>query len=185
MNPSRTVAHQTNPVAAIRTNPNAALAAGSGRAARHWVGPTMAERSGQPRGPRTGAYPGTFDPIHNSHLDIIRRATLFHVVEDGHGAVARLVGAAEPNEPEPDGRGPNEPEPNSFGSNEPGGGDPNAPELDGRGPNEPGGDRNRPEPDRFGPNEPGPNSFGSNEPESDDGSGLDPLGPASESPDHG
>jgi hypothetical protein len=140
MNPSRTVAHQTNPVAAIRTNPNAALAAGSGRAARHWVGPTMAERSGQPRGPRTGVYPGTFDPIHNSHLDIIRRATLFHVVEDGHGAVARLVGAAEPNEPEPDGRGPNEP---------------------------------------------GPNSFGSNEPESDDGSGLDPLGPASESPDHG
>jgi hypothetical protein len=86
----------------------------------------MAEQSGQPRGPRTGVCPGTFDPIHNGHLDIIRRATLFDVVEDAHAAVARLVGAAAPNEPEPNGRGPIEPGPNSFGS-KPGGGDPNEP----------------------------------------------------------
>lgn len=26
-------------------------------------------------GPRTGVYPGTFDPIHNGHIDVIRRAT--------------------------------------------------------------------------------------------------------------
>ena len=25
---------------------------------------------------RTGIYPGTFDPIHNGHVDIIRRATV-------------------------------------------------------------------------------------------------------------
>jgi hypothetical protein len=93
----------------------------------------MTEQPGQPRGPRTGVYPGTFDPIHNGHLDIIRRAPLFDVAEDEHVvAVARLIGAAEPDEPEPNGPGPNEPgggddpndpEPNGFGSNEPGGGD--------------------------------------------------------------
>ena len=26
-------------------------------------------------GPRTGVYPGTFDPIHNGHLDVVKRAT--------------------------------------------------------------------------------------------------------------
>jgi cytidyltransferase-like protein len=109
----------------------------------------------EPSGSRTGVYPGTFDPIHNGHLDIIRRATLFDVAEDEHVvAVARLVGAAEPNDPEPNGSppdepggDPNRPEPNSFGSNDPGGGDPNQPESrDGR---------------------------------------LEPLGPASGAPDHG
>jgi hypothetical protein len=73
----------------------------------------MTEQSGQPRGPRTGVYPGTFDPIH-----MIRRTTLFDVAEDEHVvAVARPIGAAEPNEPEQDGpgghafsgSGPNEP----------------------------------------------------------------------------
>ncbi|SDG46796.1 pantetheine-phosphate adenylyltransferase [Roseospirillum parvum] len=35
----------------------------------------MAEANSQPRGPRVGVYPGTFDPITNGHLDIIQRAT--------------------------------------------------------------------------------------------------------------
>jgi hypothetical protein len=82
----------------------------------------MTEQPGRPRGLRTSAYPGTFDPIH-----IIRRVTLFDIGEDEHGgAVARLVGAAEPNEPEQDGPGGH-----AFsgsGPNEPGGGDPNEPE---------------------------------------------------------
>jgi hypothetical protein len=134
----------------------------------------MAEQSGRPRGLRTGVCRGPFGLIHNGHLDIIRRATLFHVVEDGHAAVARLVAAAEPNEPELNGCGPNEPGPNSFGSNEPGGSsDPNEPERDGPGPNETGGDPNQPEPNGRGPNEPGPNSFGSNEP----GGSSDPNEP--------
>jgi hypothetical protein len=73
----------------------------------------------EPRGLRTGVCRGTFDPIHNRPLDIIRRATLFDVVEDAHAAVARLVGDSDPNQREPD----------SFGSNEPGGsGEPNEPE---------------------------------------------------------
>ena len=64
----------------------------------------MTEQPGHPRGPRTGAYPGTFDPIRNGHLDIIRRVTLFDVAEDEHGVgVARLVAAVEPNEPEHEG----------------------------------------------------------------------------------
>ena len=71
----------------------------------------MAEHTDQRRRPRTGVYPGTFEPIHNGHLDIIRRATLFDVAEDERVvAVVRLVGAAEPNEPG-GGGDPNEPEP--------------------------------------------------------------------------
>jgi hypothetical protein len=117
----------------------------------------MTEQRGQSRGPRTGVHPGTFDPVHNGHLDIIRRATRFDVTErEVVAAVAHLVGAAEPNEPEPNGLGPNglsgddpnEPEPNRFGSGERGGDDPNEPETSHR-------------------------------------SGLEPLGPASGEPDHG
>ena len=100
------------------------------------MAPIVAEHTDQRRRPRTGVYPGTFDPIHNGHLDIIRRATPFDVAEDERVVtVVRLVGAAEPNEPElngpalnalGDGGDPNEPEP--FRLNEPGGGDPNEPE---------------------------------------------------------
>jgi hypothetical protein len=63
----------------------------------------------EPRGLRTGVGPGAFDPIHNGPLDLIRRATLFDVADSEHAAVARLVGAAEPNGPEPNDTGPNEP----------------------------------------------------------------------------
>jgi hypothetical protein len=98
---------------------------------------------------RTGVY-----PIHNGHLHISRRALLFDLAQDRHVAVARLVGAAEPNEPEPHGFGPdepsggnpNEPEPNGPGTNQPGGGEPNEPERHGFGSDPPGaGDPNEPE----------------------------------------
>jgi hypothetical protein len=151
------------------------------------MAPIMAEHTEQRRRPRTGVYPGTFDPIHNRHLDIIRRATLSDVAEDEHVvAVVCLVGAAEPNEPEPSGPGPdesggggdpNEPEP--FRLNEPGGGDPNEPEPNGRGPNEPELNRRGPnEPEPYRLNEPGGGD--PNEPESYDG-----IGPTPDGADHG
>ena len=129
----------------------------------------MTEQPGQPRGPRTGVYPGNFDPIH-----IIRPATLFDVAEEEHVvAVARLIGAAEPNEPEPNGSGPDEP----------GGGDPNEPGQDGPGGHAfSGGAPNEPELKRFGSNEPGGSD--PNEPESSDASGLEPRGRASGGLDH-
>jgi pantetheine-phosphate adenylyltransferase len=40
--------------------------------------------------PRVGVYPGTFDPIHNGHIDIMRRAT--HVVDRLILAVAANIG---------------------------------------------------------------------------------------------
>jgi hypothetical protein len=135
----------------------------------------------EPRGPCTGVHPGTFDPIH-SHLDIIRRGTLFDVAENVV-AVAPLVGAAEPNEPD-------------------GGGDPDEAGPDGpartvpsghRDPNEPGRDPTQPEPKVRRLNQPelsgrGRNELGGgdpNEPESRGGSGLELRGSASGEPDHG
>lgn len=40
--------------------------------------------------PRVGLYPGTFDPIHNGHVDVIKRAT--HVVDHLIIAVAINIG---------------------------------------------------------------------------------------------
>jgi pantetheine-phosphate adenylyltransferase len=42
---------------------------------------------------RTGLYPGTFDPITNGHLDVIRR-TATHIVDKLIVAVARNIGKA-------------------------------------------------------------------------------------------
>ena len=65
------------------------------------------------------------------------------VAEDEHVvAAARLVGAAEPNEPEPSGPGPTVSERSGREPNHPGGGDPNEPEsCDGIGPMLGGADR--------------------------------------------
>jgi DNA gyrase subunit A len=131
--------------------------------------------------------------------------TLFDVAEDEHVvAVARLVGAAEanggsdPNEPdggtdpdepepnEPDGGGnPDEPEPDGPAPTAASGrSEPDATEPNGVGPNElSGGKPNEPEPNGFGSDEPG--GCDPNEPETPHRSGLEPLGPAAESPIHG